>query len=107
MGGDWFGDETDVETLGLPAVGRGALRRAGTREEVLREAGGNDINTDATETVVPTSHYYVDVHNGDESNNDISDQHIKVDPAFRAQIHEGNELNISNFLSLPEIISTK
>ena len=60
------------------------------------------ISTDA-----PTRHYYVNVQNVEENDYNLNDQHIRIDPAFRTQIHEGNEQNISNFLSLPEIIPAK
>ena len=58
-------------------------------------------------TNAPTRHYYVDVQNEEESDYSLNDQHIWIDPAFRAQIHEGNKQNISNFLSLHEIIPAK
>ena len=52
-------------------------------------------------------YYYVDVQNEKENDYDLNNQHIIIDPEFHAHIHEENEQNISNFLSLPEIIPTK
>ena len=73
------------------------------------EREGNDLQApcEGINTAAPTRHYCVDVQNGEESDYNLNDQHIRIDPAFRAQIHEGNEQNISNFLSLPEIIPAK
>ena len=58
-------------------------------------------------TNAPTRHYYVDVQNEEESDYNLNDQYIWIVPTFRAQIHEGNKQNISNFLSLYEIIPAK
>ena len=49
-------------------------------------------------------HYYVDVSNREDNNVESNDQHISIDPQFRAEFQEGN---ISEFLRLPELIPTK
>jgi hypothetical protein len=59
------------------------------------------------ESEAPTRHFYVDVPNGEESNYDLSEQHITIDPTFRAEVQRGNYENINNFLSLPELIPAK
>jgi len=75
--------------------------------ERQRERSDMHVPCEGISTDAPTRHYYVDVQNGEESNYHLSDQHTRIDSAFRAQIHEGNEQNISNFLALPEVIPAK
>jgi hypothetical protein len=76
-------------------------------EGLETRTGGIDGEQPQKARQTPARHYYVDVQNGEESNYDLNDQHTTIDPEFRAQIHGGNEQNISNFLSLPEIIPAK
>lgn len=53
------------------------------REESDLHASCEDISTDT-----PIRHCYVDVQNREESDYDLRDQHIKIDPTFRAHIYE-------------------
>ena len=54
-----------------------------------------------------TRHFYVDVPNPEESNYDLNDQHITIDPEFREELKRRNDNNIDEFLSLPELITAK
>jgi hypothetical protein len=52
-------------------------------------------------------HYYVDVPNPEESNYGVDEQHVSIDPTFRAQLQEESGRDISEFLVLPELIPAK
>jgi hypothetical protein len=52
-------------------------------------------------------HYYVDVPNPEESNYGANEQHVSIDPAFRDQLQEESERDISELLALPELIPAK
>jgi hypothetical protein len=54
-----------------------------------------------------SQHFYVDVHNSEESNYDRGEQHIAIDPGFLAEVQTSNDNNILQYMSLPELIPAK
>ena len=54
-----------------------------------------------------TRHFYVNVANREESNYDLNDQYIIMDPEFREKVKRRNDSIIDDFLSLPELIPAK
>ena len=66
--------------------------------------GGSDAPQQSTQHL---RHYYVDVPNREDSNVDSNDQHVSIDPEFRAELDSRQEGNISDFLRLPELIPAK
>jgi hypothetical protein len=68
---------------------------------------GDDEEPAAIGAAHVSRHFYVDVQNPEESNYDRGEQHIAIDPGFRAEVQTSNDNNIQQFLSLSELIPAK
>ena len=55
----------------------------------------------------PSTHYFVDVPDVGESNYSAGEQHVAINPTFRAQLQIEEGRDISEFLALPELIPAK